>query len=291
VPWFWWANRATGGELARVFFWHHNVERGLGGSSLRGHPWWFYGPQFALDFLPWSLLVPVAAWYFFRRGQGRIDREARFGLAWFVAMAAVLSCARYKRADYLVPAYPGAALFLGCTLFRWYRETVARGLSLLPRVAPIGLAVILTAVCVGWWARITFFLPPLEPGREHRTFATLVRHHAPRPEPVALFRTEAHALAFHLGRPVRSLLFWEELDRIASLPETPGDTPHFVIRPAVTDVAACGLAHVRLKEVANNFRHLDGGHEKPLVLFRIVPRIRTTEEETASPIRTVAEPR
>jgi len=290
VPWFWWADRATAGELMRVFFWHHNVERGLGGSSLRSHPWWFYGPQFAGDFLPWSLLLPPAVWYFCRRGRWRTDREARFGLAWFVAMAAVLSCARYKRADYLVPAYPGVALFLGCTLLRWYREAVACNRSLLRRAAPIALAVVLLAAGVGWWARVTFFLPPLEPSREHHTFAVLVRQHAPRPEAIVLFRTEAHALAFHLGRPVRCLRFWEELDRITLLPDAKGDTPHFVIMPAETvrDWTRY-LGGVRLEEVANNFGGLDGGHEKPLLLFRIIPRVRTTEEETASPRRTAPE--
>src|SRR5262249_12353371 len=42
VPWFWWADAATGGELFRVFFWKHNFERGFGGSgTLAAHPWWF----------------------------------------------------------------------------------------------------------------------------------------------------------------------------------------------------------------------------------------------------------
>src|SRR5262249_5446174 len=44
VPWFWYADRATGGELLRVCDWHPNVERGLGGSGLRGHRWWFDAP-------------------------------------------------------------------------------------------------------------------------------------------------------------------------------------------------------------------------------------------------------
>src|SRR5262249_32429419 len=158
---------------------------------------------------------------------GRADPEARFGLVWFLTMAAVLSCARYKRADYLVPAYPGAALFLGCTMLRWYREAVTRNRAFLPRTAATGLAVVLVAMSVGWWARVPFFLPSLEPVREHRTFAALVRQHAPRPETVVLFRTEAHALAFHLGRPVRFLLFWEELDRLSLSSSTKADTPHF----------------------------------------------------------------
>jgi 4-amino-4-deoxy-L-arabinose transferase-like glycosyltransferase len=291
VPWFWVADRATDGEWTRVFLWHHNVERGLGGSSLRGHPWWFYGPHFAVDFLPWSLLIPLAGRYFLGRGRWRADREARFGLAWFLAMAIVLSCARYKRADYLVPAYPGAALFLGCSLCRWYREAMTRERSLLLRAAPLALAVVLIGAGVGWWARVTFFLPSLEPTREHHTFAARVREQAPRPEPVILFQTESHALAFHLGRPLRSLRFWEELDRVTLSRDTGADTPHFVIVPAgIARDWPRSLRRIRLEEVADNFRGVNGGHEKPLILFRIV-RVRTTEEETASSLRAAPESR
>jgi 4-amino-4-deoxy-L-arabinose transferase-like glycosyltransferase len=281
VPWFWYADRATGGELMRVFFWHHNVERGLGGPGLRGHPWWFYAPQFAVDFLPWSLLVPVVVWYFVRHGYWRIDREARFGLTWFLAMTAVLSCARYKRADYLAPAYPGAALFLGYTLRGWYREATSRGGSLLARVAPIGLALALVGSAIGWWARVTYILPAFEPGREHRSFATVVRRHVPQPEPIVLFRTEAHALAFHLGRPLRILLFWDELDRVTLLEHADDPRPRFVVMPSeVAREWPAALRRIRLVEVANNFDGVAGGHEKPLVLFRMVPCVRTTERET-----------
>jgi len=110
LPWFLWVNAHTNGEFFRVFLWHHNLERGWGGSSLRANPWWFYLPQFVGDFLPWSPLLPLAVWWAYRRGYWRCDAEARFGLAWFVSVSLVLSCARFKRADYLLPAYPGAAV-------------------------------------------------------------------------------------------------------------------------------------------------------------------------------------
>src|SRR5262249_45487110 len=104
VPWFCWVQHETSGEFFRVFFWHHNVERGLGGSEdLRAHPWWFYGPRWLMDFLPWSPLVLLAGWYCLRRGWWRDDPDARFGLIWFGSMFVVLSCARFKRADYLLP--------------------------------------------------------------------------------------------------------------------------------------------------------------------------------------------
>ena len=82
LPWFVWADAATHGELYRVFILRHNVERGLGDGDLKVHPWWFYPPQFAVDFLPWSLLLPVAAFVCWRRGYWRTDPEVRLGLAW-----------------------------------------------------------------------------------------------------------------------------------------------------------------------------------------------------------------
>jgi hypothetical protein len=278
VPWFWWANHETGGAFFRVFFWYHNVGRGLGGSQLRGHPWWFYGPRLLLDFAPWSVLLPAALWLFWRRGWWRQDAEARFGLAWLLAMFVVLSCARYKRADYLVPAYPGAALFLGCTLCRWCRhapkerrqgDKETRGqeerfcppISLSPCLL-VSLSPCLLVSAFGWWVRVEFTLPAAEPGREHRSFARVVRRHVPTPRPILLFRTEAHALAFHVGAPVRVLRHWDELDRCAE--------GHVVMPVAIAAAWRKSLQRVTLEEVARN---TDGvtGHEKPLVLFRILP--------------------
>src|SRR5205085_9048074 len=59
LPWFFWANQHTDGQFFEVFFWKHNLERGFGGGTLRARPWWYYGPQLAFDFLPWSLFLPV----------------------------------------------------------------------------------------------------------------------------------------------------------------------------------------------------------------------------------------
>ena len=46
----------------------------------------------------------------------RVDLQEQRELIWLVAITAFLSCMRFKRSDYLLPAYPGAALFLGCSL-------------------------------------------------------------------------------------------------------------------------------------------------------------------------------
>jgi 4-amino-4-deoxy-L-arabinose transferase-like glycosyltransferase len=265
VPWYFWLDAASGGEFVRVFFWHHNVERGLGGSSLRTNPWWFYPPQFAVDFLPWSPLLAVAAVWCGRRGYWRLDRDARFGLAWFAAVLLVLSCARFKRADYLLPAYPGAALFLACV---WCDEVARRGDTRRWRPA---LALLPTALAAGmvlyWGVRVGWSLPAREPFRDYRAFAAAVRRRAPAPQPVYFFRTEAHALALHLGRPLAVLVQWEEL-RARLL--RPG-THHVVLPPDCAAAAAGALPGVRLEEVLRNTDLSGGAHERPLVLLRARP--------------------
>ncbi len=111
LPWFIWVTVATDGEFFRVFIWYHNVERGLGGSTLKSHPWWLYLPYFANDFLPWTPLLIAAGVFAWRRGWLRTDPIARFGIIWLTAVLGILSCASFKRADYLLPAYPARPCF------------------------------------------------------------------------------------------------------------------------------------------------------------------------------------
>ncbi len=284
VPVYLWADARTGGEFFRVFLWHHNVERGFGGSDLlRAHPWWFYGPHLAADFLPWSLLLPAAAWSFVRRGWWRDDPEARFGLTWLLTTLLLLSLARFKRADYLLPAFPGAALFLGCVAERWYRAARRARLAAAFGAVAAGCA-------VGWWLYLEYDLRAHEPARQSARFAEAVRRIAPAPQPVLFFRTEAHAAAFHVGRPLALFVEWERLDAWAARPE-----PSYVIMPAKVARECPHFVHSgRLQEVLREptprggewdlpawlparlrrdlERFLAGeGHERPLVLLRTVP--------------------
>jgi hypothetical protein len=262
APWYLWANAQTDGELFRVFFLHHNVERGLGGSdNLKAHPWWFYGPQLFVSLLPWSLLLPAATWYSLRQGRWRDDPEARFGLVWLLAVTAVLSCFRFKRADYLLPAYPGAALFLGCVAERWYRTARHQ------RRLATAFAVVLALCVAGWWVYLDVILPQHEPEWECRQFAAEVRRQAPPPGRVLFFRTEAHALAFHVGRPLETVVDWAELDARLAGPEQV-----CVVMPAASaEDWPMFLRHVRLEEVRRSPSGMAGGHGKPLVLLRPVP--------------------
>jgi 4-amino-4-deoxy-L-arabinose transferase-like glycosyltransferase len=252
VPVYLWAERASGGRFFAEFLWHHNLERGLGESGLRSHPWWLYGPYFLLYFLPWSPLVVGAA--LARRWLD--DPEARFGLAWLLAVVAVLSCARFKREDYLMPAYPGAALFLACVLERWRSERAGRWFL---RAVPVVAGLVL----LGWLVRVERTLPAEESYRDYRRFSDVVRREAPAPEEVVFFRAEAHALAFHLGRPQTTLVEWEELRRRARR------QPVVVVTApkCVHEFAENGL---RTAELCWNTDFNAGRHERPLVLLRVM---------------------
>lgn len=258
LPWYVLAHRLTDGEFTRVFFWYHNVQRATGGAEeLAVHPWWYYGVRLMADALPATVLLPVALAWFFRRGRWRDDEEARFGLVWCVSVVAVLSLARFKRADYLLPAYPGLAIFLGAFVERlgmelpWVRRATRAGLLLVPVMA-----------ILGWVVYIHGVLEPAEPRRESRSFASAIRRLAPPPTPILLFRVESHALAFHLGRPINTLLEWENLDVWAG-----GETPVYVVMTPET--AAEWPEHLRRGRLETVLRRDD--HEKPLVLLRTCP--------------------
>ena len=113
--------------------------------------------------------MPAAGWYLWRHA--RTDPEARLGAVWLLAMVVFLSCKSFKRTDYLLPAYPGAALLLGCAAERWYRQAQP------PRrlAVAFGLAVALCAA--GWVGYVEAVAPHLERERPDRRFAEEIRDH------------------------------------------------------------------------------------------------------------------
>ncbi|VTS01166.1 ArnT family glycosyltransferase [Tuwongella immobilis] len=229
VPWFVAVHVRTNGEFTQTFFWYHNFQRAMGGAeALAAHPVWFYPIRWIVDFLPWSILLLAIAVQRLRHGTASMDRFAVWGIVWLVAMMLVLSASRFKRAEYLLPAYPGAAIALGCAmeslLLRWSiprRRTVAFGL--------------LAVAALGWWGYDRWLLPPQAAPREMRAFAQRIRErdiaaHS-EPSPVILFQTEAHLLAWHLRPPVETITDWQMLTtRLHELP-----TAWVVLHPANVD--------------------------------------------------------
>ncbi len=264
APWFLWVNHATGGEFFRVFFWHHNVERFAGTSpTLASHPWWYYVPRFAVDFLPWT---PALAYLGIsttraRRASKVPDPLLRFGLVWFVAMFVVLSTAQFKRADYLLPLFPGAAIALGCAAEAWLATRSARTAF----AAKWLLGIVAACSLVGWQV-MSFVVEPAEQAKEEkRAFAEMIRSHAPPPHEILLFRTEPHLLAFHLGRPILSRVEWHDLNDWASAPG-----PHFVVMPPeYVEFAQQIVRSRKLVEVGRLGDYTADKPPRPLVFLRV----------------------
>jgi hypothetical protein len=172
----------------------------------------------------------------------------------------ILSCSRFKRADYLLPAYPGLAVFLGCLGERWLHVLADKP----RRLAAGGLAGLVAIMVVVWFVRVEFFLSARESYRDYRAFAAHVRRLAPRPDEVIFFRTEAHPLAFHVGRPLTILVEWPELNARLRQPGT-----HYLVTPPNTAQECAGyLPNVHLETVAANTDLSGGRHEHPLVVLR-----------------------
>jgi 4-amino-4-deoxy-L-arabinose transferase-like glycosyltransferase len=255
-PWYLWANHETDGEFFRIFFLYHHLNRAFGGAdALAGHPWWFYVPRFAADFLPWTPLLILAL--VGRRWRG--DADARFGLIWLAVTLAVLSCSRFKRADYLLPAYAGAAIFVGCAVEQWYRSRMAST----RRQAACGFALIL-ALLPAWWLGFDHIVTAKEEAAHAQApFARVIRDAAPAPKPILLFRVESHLLAYHLGRPIHTLVEWTDLD--AALHPT---GRHFLVVRAddldeVREHVAGSIEVVARSDDVNGARS-----HRPLVLLR-----------------------
>jgi 4-amino-4-deoxy-L-arabinose transferase-like glycosyltransferase len=278
APWYIWANLRTDNQLWEIFFWYHNVERALGGSEvLKSHPWWFYVPQMFYDMLPWSLAVPGAIYWCYRNRENRKDDAACLGMIWFGAIGLFLSCVSFKRADYLLPAYPGMAIFLGACAERWWRQrfrpeaqakteseslACAAGSERSCKLVCACFLTILFVYAVGWYVYNIWFIPANEKAWPYRTMAQEIRRHTQGP--VIFFRAESHPLMYHLGRPVDTILEWENLEWWVNRP-----MPIYIVMPKGS---ACKwrdhLGSGSLEEVLHTIDYVNGKRDRPLVVLR-----------------------
>jgi hypothetical protein len=177
----------------------------------------------------------------------------------------VLSLAQFKRADYLLPAFPAAAWLIGCAGERWLRTSTH------PRLLKSAFGLAVAGCAVGWAVYAHAILPAREPPGECARFAAEIRKLVPAPGLVLFFRAECHPLAFHLGPELDTFLEWENLDVWAGRPGT-----HYIIMLA--ECAAEWANHVTSGELEPVMRSTDfhGAefHDRPLVLMRTRPHAR-----------------
>lgn len=259
LPWAWWVNTETNGRFVQEFIIKHNLQRGLGGDEqLDGHdhPWWFYLARFWVDAAPWGWLLPVVIVQLCRR---RLSSPwLILGLGWFAVTFVLLSMMQYKRADYLLPAYPGLALALGIAFDAWLKQWDSERQQVALRWGFVGI----TCLALGWFSYAEWILPRMELERQLRPFAQTVREYLPRPGQVILFRIDSHHLTWELGRTTERIWEWENLGWWATRP-----APIFVIMPKrYAEECKAQLPEGELLPLAATYRDRQD-HDVPLVLF------------------------
>jgi 4-amino-4-deoxy-L-arabinose transferase-like glycosyltransferase len=119
--WFAYADVRTLGAYSREFFLYHNLGRLVGiDETLKASPAWAYVPRIAVDFFPWSLLLPLACVHYWKVRQRLRETSGgstvAFLICWLFGMFGFLSLVSFKRMDYLLPVYPACALLIASWL-------------------------------------------------------------------------------------------------------------------------------------------------------------------------------
>ncbi len=107
--WFFLAGKA----YAQEFVLHQNITRFVTGFD-HIEPFWYYFPKLFVNFLPWSIPLPFAVFFAFRR-------RLWLPLVWLLFTFVFFDISKSKRAIYLLSCYPAMALLVGIYLKeQWY---------------------------------------------------------------------------------------------------------------------------------------------------------------------------
>lgn len=158
LTWFVPAVAQGGLEYAQATLLHHSLERYVKAWEHTA-PWYFYLGAFPAEFLPWSLFLPQAliVGVSFRRHRGH--EGWWFALCWLVAILGFFSLSTGKRDIYILPAFPAAALLVGCGWSYWWRR-VTDGVSVWTIYLPaFALALIFWGLAIGSWGAVEGLVP------------------------------------------------------------------------------------------------------------------------------------
>jgi len=117
APWHVAAHAATAGEFSRIYWGMHVFGRATGTSVFEDttDPW-YYLPVLARDFFPWVVFLPGALVQVWRRPSQANRCAMLFPFVWFVGSLAFFSAVSFRKDEYMLVAYPAAALLVGYLL-------------------------------------------------------------------------------------------------------------------------------------------------------------------------------
>lgn len=114
LPWYLAAGLKGGPQYAYAMIIHQNVSRALNAWD-HIQPWWRYVSYMAVDFFPWSLLVPFAALVAFQKRHSLTAVE-RFTIIACAVPFLLLSLSKSKQGKYILMLYPFIAMMVASGL-------------------------------------------------------------------------------------------------------------------------------------------------------------------------------
>lgn len=132
LSWFLVLYLRQGIEPLTWFFLRENLQRFAASTYDADRPWWYYGPVYAIEGLPWSVLLAPAIVFSFRASSPPILRVL---LYWSMLMLVPLSLSRGKIDYYLLPLLPPLSIVIGAYLASGVpSRTTLRTLALLAAI-------------------------------------------------------------------------------------------------------------------------------------------------------------
>jgi 4-amino-4-deoxy-L-arabinose transferase-like glycosyltransferase len=130
APWYVWVGVETKGAWLVGFWNNHHVKRVMTPMESHGGPFFYYVLALLAGLAPWSIFLGPTVLHTWRRLRestpaGDSEQAAvRFLTVWFVVYFLFFSVVKTKLPNYILPAYPAAALLTAHLLTRWRRGEV-----------------------------------------------------------------------------------------------------------------------------------------------------------------------
>lgn len=113
APWFIVQSVLHGQAFYKVFVVSHIFERLAGANEAASQPFYFYLVLLLLGFFPWVAFLPAAIWTSIKERASKDARPYLLATIWFLLIFVFFTFASAKRANYVFPLFPAAAMLAG----------------------------------------------------------------------------------------------------------------------------------------------------------------------------------
>ena len=157
LAWYGLAWGEGGSEFLEAHILRENINRFMGrGSVPHSHGFFYYIPVLAGGFFPWTLILPWALWFAWRRR----EPSDRLLLTWIVMVLGFYSLAAGKRSVYLLPLFPPLAVLTAGWLTQSLLNAPQRFARVTLRSAAGLFAVMTAAIGFGWIESLRTVIEP-----------------------------------------------------------------------------------------------------------------------------------